>query len=263
MAPLLTATARSTEAPFSSRRKSATRFSRWRTGLRRPKAITHTLRGETCAAFFDFDNTIATFDVLDDLVQRFSVTQDWMALEEAWRRGAIGSKECLDGQLRGVRVTDSALSRYLASVTLDPAFPHIVRLLKSQGIEPVILSDSFCLVIQRILAHHGLADLKVHANELCLIEDRLMPSFPHLDGCARCANCKAHYLLAAKQQGRTTFYVGDGLSDVCAAKHADLLFAKDTLLASCRREGRVCIPFESLSDVHTYLTTRVQWLASR
>jgi len=263
MAPILTATAQSAEVSSSSRRRSATIFSRWRTGLRRPKAITHTLRGEACAAFFDFDNTIATVDVLDDLVQRFSVTQDWMALEEAWRRGAIGSKECLDGQLREVRVTDSEFSKYLASITLDPAFPHVVRLLRSQGIEPVILSDSFCLVIERILAHHGLGDLKVYANELCLIEERLMPSFPHLDGCARCANCKAQYLLAAKQQGRTTFYVGDGLSDVCAAKHADFLFAKDTLLANCRREGRVCIPFESLSDVHTYLTTRVQWLVSR
>lgn len=262
MAPTLTATARDTKTS-SSRQKDATTYARWRPGARRPQALTHTLRGDACAAFFDFDNTIATFDVLDDLVQRFSVTQDWKILEEAWRQGTIGSKECLDGQLRSVRLTASEFSEYVASIPLDPAFPRLVQLLRSRGIEPVILSDSFCLVIEQILAHHGVGDLKVYANVLRLIDDRLIPSFPHLDGCARCANCKAHYLLAAKQQGRTTLYVGDGLSDLCAAKHADVLFAKDTLLAACRREGRPCISFESLSEVHTYLTTRVQWLARR
>ena len=55
--------------------------------------------------FFDFDNTLTSFDVLDALIERFSINEDWKALERAWQAGRIGSKECLEGQLRSIRVT--------------------------------------------------------------------------------------------------------------------------------------------------------------
>ncbi len=36
--------------------------------------------------FFDFDNTITTFDVLDDMLARFSRNDNWIKLEEQWKK---------------------------------------------------------------------------------------------------------------------------------------------------------------------------------
>ena len=101
-----------------------------------------------CAVFFDFDNTITHFDVLDDIVETFSVDKKWAVFEKAWKLGKIGSKECLSGQLRSVRVDKNTLTRHLSRIKVDPYFKKIIALLKKRGIAPVIVSDSFSLFIK-------------------------------------------------------------------------------------------------------------------
>ncbi|MBL7070141.1 MAG: hypothetical protein ISS27_01560 [Candidatus Omnitrophica bacterium] len=63
--------------------------------------------------FFDFDNTITGFDVLDDLVKRYSINKKWQFFERAWKNGSIGSRKCLQEQLRVVRITRAGLKMYL------------------------------------------------------------------------------------------------------------------------------------------------------
>ncbi len=70
-----------------------------------------------CQVFFDFDNTITDFDVLDGIIEQFSVNRDWVAYEEAWKKGKIGSRQCLEGQLRSIRVERAQLHDYLKTVT--------------------------------------------------------------------------------------------------------------------------------------------------
>jgi len=38
-----------------------------------------------CRVFFDFDNTMTTSDVLDDVIRRFSINDKWIALENVWK----------------------------------------------------------------------------------------------------------------------------------------------------------------------------------
>ena len=218
-------------------------------------AVVPSLRLLACEVFFDFDNTISTSDIIDDILRRFSVDREWLAFEQQWLAGQIGSKQCLTAQLRSVRITQDKLARFLATVHVEPHFSPLVAWLEAQGIQPVILSDSFSFIIQEILkqAQNGARRLPVHSNAMTFEGDRLIPSFPHVDGCARCANCKARYILDAQRRGRDVIYVGDGLSDVCAAKHADLVFAKATLLDYCRQAGLPCVPYTDLGDVHAHL----------
>lgn len=57
---------------------------------------------DKCIVFFDFDNTIATCDVFDNMLPRFSRDDLWVELEKKWKDGKIGSKACLQGQLKGM-----------------------------------------------------------------------------------------------------------------------------------------------------------------
>lgn len=205
--------------------------------------------------FFDFDNTITSFDVLDEIIEKFSRNQQWRSVERSWQRGDIGSRECLDAQIRQLRVRKNTLIRYLTGIRIDPAFKSLLSLLSARGITPVIVSDSFSFIIRTILAANGIGLLPVYANHLRFIGTRLIPIFPYADtGCAAlCAHCKKKTLLDRIKSDTITLYVGDGLSDVCASLGATLVFAKAGLARQLDRHRKPYILFESLESVHTYL----------
>jgi 2,3-diketo-5-methylthio-1-phosphopentane phosphatase len=199
--------------------------------------------------FFDFDNTITSLDVLDAIIGKFSIDQEWMIHEEAWKEGKIGSRQCLEAQLKSVRVTRADLAKYVKQIPLDPFALKLFRMLRQQRIPFMIVSDSFTVIIRTILRHHGIRHAQVFANELKFKKDRLLPSFPyHSKHCRRrCAHCKKIHVLEHKH--RTTIYVGDGLSDVCPALEADIVFAKDSLASHLEAERKFHTPFCDLGDV--------------
>jgi len=119
-----------------------------------------------CLVFFDFDNTLTSFDVLDDIVTRFSVDDGWKALEQQWLEGKIGSRECLKGQLERVRIPKPALLKYLKKIRISPVFKKIIPLLNTHRAGPVILSDNFHFIIDTILRNNGIKGAEVCANSL-------------------------------------------------------------------------------------------------
>jgi len=203
--------------------------------------------------FFDFDNTITSFDVLDGVIERFSINRDWVAYEEAWKQGKIGSRRCLEGQLRSIRVKRATLVDYLSTIKVDPHFYRLLAFLRGMGIDPVILSDSFSFLIEYILRHNGIRGMKVYSNSLTIRGDRLVPQFPYTNSlCPHCAHCKTSTLSSEAFKDKKVIYVGDGLSDVCPAHHADIVFAKSTLLKHFRETQRECMAFTDFSDIHNY-----------
>ena len=206
-----------------------------------------------CKVFFDFDNTITFFDVLDDIIERFSVNRDWVAIEKDWKKGEINSRHCLEAQLKSVRVTKKDLLLYLSLVKIDPRFHKFIAILKKEGMKPVILSDNFTFIINYILKNNGISGVKVYANRLRFSGDRLIPSFPNTNKqCGLCAHCKRR-TLKKDIRDKVVIYIGDGRSDICPAEYADLVFAKGTLLSHFRRTKRLCIGFYNIDDIYGYL----------
>lgn len=210
--------------------------------------------------FFDFDNTITKFDVLDDMLERFSLDDKWLKFEEDWKKGLIGSRECLDGQMRGIRITPSALDRYLATIKLDPAFKRLLKFCDEKNIRKMILSDNFESILKKILENNGVSGLDVYCNSVKMAGDRFCPEFPRThDNCFRCAHCKTNSLLENLEGGSTPIYIGDGLSDLCPSKRAGLVFAKtgSTLKERLEAENVPYVLFNDLGDVYKYLKRRI------
>jgi 2,3-diketo-5-methylthio-1-phosphopentane phosphatase len=201
--------------------------------------------------FFDFDNTITTFDVLDDMLTKFSRDDNWIKLEEDWKGEKIGSGECLKGQVEGMGMTKEALDEYLSGVKIDPYFGKIVELLKAKNIKTFILSDNFDYILKRILDDNGLRDLRIYSNSLKIDGDHLITGFLFSDKtCGDCAHCKRTSLLKNIDNNSTSIYVGDGRSDVCVSEVADIVFAKGYLKGYCENNGISHIPFEGLKEVY-------------
>lgn len=200
--------------------------------------------------FIDFDNTITLGDVLDGVIERFSADDRWRMLESDWEAGRIGARECLDGQIRGLRATWSQFERHLEGVMLDPGFTALIKFVQREAGELTVVSDNFDLFVGHILRQRGLAAVQVRANHLELTGDGVTPSFPFGNPeCPGCAHCKKTHFIPPNDDGRRVIYIGDGRSDLCPARHADVVFAKASLLAQLRAEQVACIPFDDLAGV--------------
>ena len=217
-----------------------------------------------CCFFIDFDNTITVSDVLKDIIRQFSINNDWVLLEKAWVEGQIGAKECLEGQLKNIRLSKKDLCCFLKDVHIDPYFVPLLSFLIKEGNQPVILSDNFSLIIECILKNHGIQGLVVYANGLDFYRGRLIPSFPYSNpSCPTCAHCKRIHLTSDMVENKKIIYIGDGRSDLCAARVSDLVFAKDALLQQLTKEGKWCVEFKNFKDINQYLVPKNLFVPSQ
>jgi len=211
------------------------------------------INADKCIVFFDFDNTIATCDVFDSLLPRFSRDDLWVELEKEWNKGKIGSKDCLEGQIRGMTLNRKALDEYLRHIKLDPSFKNLVEFLTKKKIKVMVLSDNFDYILRRILSHNSVKKIKIYSNKLLFAKNKLVPSFPYRSKkCQVCAHCKTKNLLANVKRDSIIMYVGDGRSDICPAQYADIVFAKDSLLNYYKERKLTCFAYTSLRDVYNY-----------
>ena len=200
------------------------------------------------ALFLDFDNTITHGDVLDRVLERYSATEAWRFWEAEWQAGRISTRECLERQTADLRVTLEELVRFSDGIEIDAAFGPLVSWTADHGIATSIVSDNFQVLIEAMLRRRGLPLVPIYANGLAFDGNRLRASFPFFDpACERCAHCKAQHLRRISYRRR--IFAGDGLSDICPALAADVVFAKDSLAAHLQARGRPYRRFGSLDDV--------------
>jgi 2,3-diketo-5-methylthio-1-phosphopentane phosphatase len=211
---------------------------------------------QDAALFLDFDNTVTIGDVLDAVIERFSITERWRAWESAWKRGELSTSECLSLQIGDLRVDADELIRFVGETPIDVCFSGIVDLCRDRGIPLRIVSDNFSVIIRTILERSAVGNVTFLANELLFDGQELTARFPHsYPGCSRCAHCKAVHFAGFPSHRK--IYVGDGLSDICPAEAADLVFAKDALADYLAGAGIPFMPFVNLGDVLRYLEARV------
>lgn len=201
--------------------------------------------------YLDFDGTITKQDVLDELVRRFAVNESWKAVEEQWQAGLIGSYDCLKQQLSLVRISPPELREFLDNIGIDPGFDELLSTLQQHDIPCAILSDGIDLFIRHVLSRAKEFDLSVRANSLNQLhaEPELQCRYRSAECESAAAHCKCASADQLKIEPRKTIYVGDGRSDLCPARKAHLVFAKNNLARLLEREQLPFIPFETLTDV--------------
>jgi 2-hydroxy-3-keto-5-methylthiopentenyl-1-phosphate phosphatase len=200
----------------------------------------------------DFDGTVAPADVGRQFFERFA--SDRRAplddLEARWRSGELGHRELSEAQSALIRCGETDALAFVSGFALDPHFAPFVRVVRSRGHEVCVVSEGFDFYIGRLLEREGLADVAAYSNRLRFDGDRVSPEFPYAArSCGRCGNCKAAHVRDWRAKGYGTVLVGDGLSDRCAAREADVVIARDALLAWCASEGRAARAFSSFADV--------------
>lgn len=206
------------------------------------------------AVQLDWDGTITRQDAQVLLLNAFG-RPDWAAVEnEVYARG-LGSRTAYPLIYAGFRVPAAEAAAFIGErVRLDPAFPSLVRFCRERGIPLQVVSDGQRFYIERLLAAAGLQGVPVAANAAEFTAEGVRLSFVEPPGgCGRCGNCKRRWVDEFHRQGYRVLYAGDGRTDRCAARAADAVFARGSLLAFCRSEGIACRPLESLAQLEEFL----------
>lgn len=209
------------------------------------------------AMFSDFDGTITLRDSTEALVQQYGSEKNRLD-EELFISGQATNREVIVRHFATIRPSPDSYFNLLRSIPIDPGFDRFYKVLKSLGGSLTVLTGSLAQAVALYLHEHGYPEIAVFGNILTVsgnvalaspadaISDSLCQKGP-------CAHCKSKHLVAAKHRGQDVLYIGDGLTDVCAASHADILFAKGTLARHCRENNISFIEFEFFEDIYNYL----------
>lgn len=200
------------------------------------------------SVFFDFDGTITLDDVGVYLLERFADPDDWAALDEQYKAGTLGSRECIELQWQTMAATEAEFRAVANEVRVDPGFVPLAGALRSAGAEVAIVSDGWGFYIPSLL---GEIDLPVMTNTIDFATNSLISPYRNdaCETCGVCGTCKPTIVRAAAERGRETVFIGDGTSDRHAARVADRVFAKGALAEWCAGEGIVHTPFGVLDEV--------------
>jgi 2,3-diketo-5-methylthio-1-phosphopentane phosphatase len=208
-----------------------------------------TMPASAVVVLCDFDGTATPHTVINELLETFA-DPAWRDLAEAWERREISTPQGLPLCFGYIQATRSEMESFLATIPLDPAFPDLVDFWRKEGYGFAIVSDGLAWYVRYILEGHGIHDMTIYANEIAFEANEFRISFPWyspetpLRGTSKVAIMRRY-----KARGAKVVFIGDGLTDIEAAPLADLVYAKDGLLAHCRREGIPALAFSSLRDV--------------
>ena len=199
--------------------------------------------------FVDFDNTVSCVDVWDNIVTRFA-QGDGESIVREYDSGQISSREFNRRLVGMLRADEHEVRSFIMSMEIDPSFQRFVELVREHDREILLVSDGYDLYIQPLLDREGLGYLPYFSNHMEWENGRARASFPHYrDDCETdMANCKCQYLRLGETALRRV-YIGDGISDICAARRADVVYAKSDLQRHFEKEGNSFTPFKTFDDI--------------
>lgn len=203
----------------------------------------------------DFDGTITSFDTADYVLRRYA-DGDWKQFDRMLDEGKISLEECMVRQFELVHVPEGTIIDELERVaTVRPSFSRLVHFCERERISFYIVSAGLDFVIYHYLDKMGLRSfITMHSGSSFFDGHKIVFSFPRLvDPDAK--SFKDDLVRSMHGQGRRVVYIGDGLSDLEAARLADVRFAVSgmRLERTLREEGLAFEPFEDFAEVEREL----------
>ena len=211
----------------------------------RPPAAPHDERPlRRLLAFLDYDGTATTREC-NEVVLQALVGDAWRPFEDEVRAGRMGHAECFDRQIGLVEAPRAELLGAMsAAAEPAPGLAAFLAAVRGGGGRAVVVSAGFREVIEEFWGRHGLPEVELVASELDGSGPSGGPPYrvaysPRLGDCPRCGpgSCKAAVLRELRRPGDTVWVFGDGASDLCPAREADLVFARGHLAELCAAEG--------------------------
>jgi len=184
--------------------------------------------------FCDFDGTITEKDVCVEVCKEFG---DYDKYYPEVKSGAYGLKTFWKNQVKEFRfgLNEQVVLDFVNRFDVDAYVIEFFHYLSSEQIPAMIISDGFSIYIKDILERAGLSNIPFKTNNLIFSDGTTDIVYPGASESCNCiaASCKRNAVLANSAEEDIIVFIGDGISDFCVAKYADIIFARKSLAAYC------------------------------
>ncbi len=213
--------------------------------------------------FCDFDGTVCTRDIGEEFFRAFAGESVTVLVDELLR-GDINSQQWLQRMCGTIpSMSRESFEMFVDQYIVDPHFSPFVEFVEERGASVTVVSDGLDAYVEQVLTKAGLNRVPFFANHAEFVAvngtPKLSVSFPHTDAeCTLCGNCKRNHMLAQSADEDLVVYVGDGFSDRCPVKYADVVFAKRHLIKHCQQQNISYHEFQNFGDVQRKLEEVLQ-----
>ena len=204
----------------------------------------------------DFDGTITVRDA-DVVIAEAVLGKDRgfiEALITQYEQLRITTADYFERYLERLQLTPEEVASHAGRVPLRPGLGELIAWCEAAHIDVHVASEGLDVYIVPILAGVVAGELPLTCNSAGW--DGVgyhVARAPGGESCARCLTCKGALTRRLKAAGRSVVIVGNGASDLCGARHADLVLARDTLAAHCQRESIAHVQWSTFEDVRAAL----------
>ena len=217
--------------------------------------------------FLDYDGTMTTHECNEIVLQRF-VGDAWRPLEDEAKADRMSHAECFDRQIGLIQAPrEELIGALVAEAEPAPGLAAFLAELEARRERAVIVSAGLQEAIAAVWSREKLPPVELHASELVGGGPEGGPPYrlafsDVLGDCPRCGPraCKGAALRSLRRPGETVLVFGDGASDLCPAREADLTFARSHLAERCAAEG---LDWRPLADFATVWAAVDAWAARR
>ena len=197
----------------------------------------------------DFDGTITVEDVSFMILDAFA-DGDWRSLLKAYRESKISVNHFNAEAFGMVKADKPTLADFaINTMRIRDGFHKLIDSCKRMGFRFVIVSNGLDFYIKAILQDIGLDDIEVLAARTKFVSDSLNVAYIGPDGNQMENGFKEAHTKSFLDNGYRVIYLGNGISDIPAARHAQHVFATGELRAYYDKTNTNYLPFTDLNDV--------------
>lgn len=201
--------------------------------------------------FCDFDGTVTERDNIIAIMNEFG-PDGWDEIKEAVLDRSISIREGVGKMfsLLPVSKKEEIIHFAVQNAKIRPGFQDFLDYASEEGIPVYIVSGGIDFFIEPIIQQFGpLAD--VYCNRSNFSGDTIKIEWPNScdDQCTNdCGCCKPSIMRKLEKSSSYKIVIGDSVTDLEAAKQADLVLARDYLKDKCEEWEIEHRPFETFYD---------------
>ena len=202
----------------------------------------------------DFDGTIIKNN-LSVLIREYFAPEDWCAIETDYLEGRITVEESNRRQYFLIKESKEKLQEFVrCHIDVRKGFPEFAAKCEAEGNHLVIVSSGLDFYIEVVLGELGMFDIELYCGKTEFTEKGIIVSYADQKGNIIRSGFKMSYLNWLKQRNKKVVYIGDGLSDLEAARYASYVFATDRLAKLLNDEHVPWSSFDNFIDIGYKLT---------
>jgi len=202
----------------------------------------------------DFDGTIIRNN-LSVLIREHFAPEAWRAIETDYLEGRITVEESNKRQFALIKKPKEELQEFVrCHIDVRQGFTKFSADCEAKGYTLVIVSSGLDFYIEVVLSELGMCDIELYCGKTEFNEKGIMVSYATQKGNTIKHGFKIIYLNWLKRRDKSIVYIGDGLSDLEAARNANYVFATGHLATLLKEEHISWSSFDNFIDIRNKLT---------